>query len=80
MAFPDVRALLGGHASISGCYWWGCTGSRIWMETVGTPAVSAHWVTVSGGMNGGYTAHIPRRGEGQGDMAVVPRFLAHSQA
>ena len=29
-------------------------------------------------MNNGHTTHIPRRGEGQGDVAVVPRFLAHS--
>lgn len=29
-------------------------------------------------MNNGHTTHIPRRGEGRGDVAVVPRFLAHS--
>jgi hypothetical protein len=29
-------------------------------------------------MAGVNSAHIPRRGEGRGDAAVVPRFLAHS--
>ena len=29
-------------------------------------------------MNNGHTTHIPQRGEGRGDVAVVPRFLAHS--
>ena len=29
-------------------------------------------------MNNRHTTHIPRRGEGRGDVAVVPHFLAHS--
>jgi len=28
-------------------------------------------------MNSGHTTHIPQRGEGRGDVAVVPHFLAH---
>jgi hypothetical protein len=39
------------------------------------PAISA-LVIGSGDMAGVNSAHIPQRGEGQGDVAVAARFLA----